>query len=309
MKNRVLLVIIAVLLLIFCGCTQKITDGTASQGGQITFGEETSQTPTGEDDRQEETALPVLHTAIADGTNENRFESVHHVGDYGYEQNLIWCERIIENVTVIPIESADADTWYTDGTVVCAFDKLLPGEAIKLDIMVPEGFPSHAISYYADGVRYVCAIGYNGRDGGISFVEIDVIEKPETDTHPEEGFTAVIHSIRDENGGVHVTVEEVTIESSSAWHVWAALKEKNSDVIPRTAYLNSFSTEGNTGRLDLAEGIYNANLGSMFEAYMLDAIADTYLKTYNLEKLYLTVDGELYESGHIVIDEPFELPQ
>lgn len=297
MKRKALL-IIAALLLMLCGCAQNTDPADSidpSDNAEITA-----------TDTVVETAAPVLQTEIADGTNEDRFECVHHVGDYGYEQNLIWCERAIENVTIIPIESEDAYTWYTDCTVVCAFDELLPSEAIKLDMMVPEGFPSHAISYYADGVRYAYSIGYNGRDGGISFSEIELVEKSKT---AETLFNAYIYAIEGVDGEIKLVPEETAVESNSAWHVWAALKERNSDYIPKTAYLNSFTVDGTDGTLDLSAGIYSANLGSMFEAKMLEAIASTYMKTYGIEKLYITVDGDIYASGHFEIDDAFELSE
>ncbi len=301
--KRIALLIIAALLLMLCGCAQN-----AAPADSIDPSDNAEITPT---DTVVESPDPVLQTEIADGTNENRFECVHHVGDYGYEQNLIWCERKIENVTIIPIESEDAYTWYTDCTVVFAFDELLPSEAIKLDMMVPEGFPSHAISYYADGVRYVYSIGYNGRDGGISFSEIELVEKPKTaeSETAETQFNAYIYAIEGVDGEIKLVPEETAVESNSAWHVWAALKECNSDYIPKTAYLNSFTVDGAEGTLDLSAGIYSANLGSMFEAKMLEAITSTYIKTYGIEKLYITVDGDTYASGHFEIDDAFELSE
>lgn len=306
MKKNVLYIILAAVLVILCACTEKTPSADTAEPSV-----DTGNSVTTENNATDELKEPVLRTAIADGTNESRFDSVKHIGDYGYEQNLIWCERTIQNVTIIPIESEDALTWYTDGTVVCAYDELLPTEALKLDMMIPEGFPSHAISYYADGVRYVYAIGYNGRDGGISFIEIDVAKKPETEESTETvtQFDAVIYVVEATDSGAQLTAKNVTVESSSAWHVWASLKEHNSDIIPRTAYLNGFSVDGLVGTLDLGEGIYGANLGAEFEAEMINAIAKTYLRSYALEKLYITVDGEIYSGGHFEIEEAFTLSE
>jgi len=48
------------------------------------------------------------------------------------------------------------------------------GTAIALTMLIPEGMPTHAIRACVDGQYRVWAMGYNGRIGGISFVEIEL---------------------------------------------------------------------------------------------------------------------------------------
>ncbi len=311
MKRKAMICIVA-LMIVFCGCAGEpmpINDGanqvdevvTATDSDVISV---TDSEITDNVENEVTQAAPVLQTAIADENNVNNFETVHHVGDYGYEQNLIWCERKIENVEIIPIETVDAETWYVNDAAVFSAGELLPGSAILLDLLVPEGYPSHGISYCADGVQYVYSIGYNGRDGGLSFVEIELTDKPKA-----ESFSATVYSIEDTEGTLKLNGKETTVESSSAWHVWAQVKEQNSSYIPKTAYLNSFTVAGTQGRLDLGDGIYSANLGSEYGTKMLEAIANTYIVSYNLDSLYITVNGEAYSDGHIVLDEALALSE
>lgn len=49
--------------------------------------------------------------------------------------------------------------------------------------------------------------------------------------------------------------------------------------------------------------IKDMNLGSGPETMMLQAIADTLGDYYNVDKVYITVDGKSYESGHVIVDE------
>jgi len=41
------------------------------------------------------------------------------------------------------------------------------------------------------------------------------------------------------------------------------------------------------------------NAGSGYEAMILQSIANTFGQYYNAQKVYLTIDNKLYESGHI----------
>lgn len=311
MKRKVMICIVA-LMIVFCGCAGEpmpiddnanpVDEAVIATDSDVISVTDDEITDVGESESTQ--AAPVLQTAIADENNVKNFEVVHHVGSYGYEQNLIWCERKIENVEVLPIEAVDVDTWYVNGTAVFTADELLPGNAILLDLLVPEGYPSHGISYYADGVQYVYSIGYNGRDGGISFVEIELTDKPKV-----ESFSATVYSIEENDGILKLNAKKTEVESSSAWHVWAQVKEQNSSYIPKTAYLNSFTVDGAQGRLDLDEGIYSANLGSEYGVKMIEAIANTYIVSYSLDSLYITVNGEVYSDGHVILDEALALSE
>ena len=46
------------------------------------------------------------------------------------------------------------------------------------------------------------------------------------------------------------------------------------------------------------------NVGSGVESLLLQAIANTYIENTDASKVMIRVEGELYESGHIYLDEP-----
>lgn len=113
----------------------------------------------------------------------------------------------------------------------------------------------------------------------------------------------IVYVAQDKDGQAVAEPVEVMLESHSAWHLWTAVKENN-PLIPSHAYLNSFEIQADTGYLDLDPGIYDANVGSSFEGVMLEAIAGSFLDTYGISQIYITVDGEIYEGGHVYLDFP-----
>jgi len=83
-------------------------------------------------------------------------------------------------------------------------------------------------------------------------------------------------------------------------------KAKNEDYLP----LVSTNTKINSmykGKNDIAyvdfsqELIEDMNVGSGFEALVLQCITNTIGNYYDVKKVYITVGGKLYESGHIVM--------
>ncbi len=305
MKKLILILLITALTAYLCACNPG--DKDTSQDQPASDLSDSSHLTDGEVSDDEVNLA--LKTAITSEADLSQFEYIYHWGDYGYEQNLIWCTKPITDVSVISVFSENAITWYSDQTPLYSLETLSPGEAINLDMMIPEGMPNRAFCFSADGTRYTYALVYNGRDGGISLVEIGIdgdLTQSQSQYAPD-GFTACIYVV-EETANANVVLEKnnYTLESSSAWHVWSKLKQLNS-IIPANAYLNSFDIDGDTGYLDMAEGIYAANVGSEYESKMIQAISNTFLETYNLSEIYLTVNGSAYESGHITIDGPLSL--
>ena len=239
-------------------------------------------------------ADPTPKTAVTTQEKAAEFTDFFSWGMDSEEENLVWWDVEVQNVQCICV-FPEGDIWYTDETVVDSLEKLLPGQVLNLEMMIPEGAPSHAIRYEYQGQTYCYALGYNGKDGGIAFVQIE----PQLRTQ----VSATVYVVADRDGQAVADPVEVTVESSSAWHLWAAIKEHNS-VIPANAYLNRFTVEGDTGYLDLDPGIYAANVGASFEAVMLEAIAMSFKDSYGVSQLYITVDGEVYEGGHVILDFP-----
>lgn len=55
--------------------------------------------------------------------------------------------------------------------------------------------------------------------------------------------------------------------------------------------------------LDLSSEFYELNFGSSAEALLLDSIANSFIEKFDIEKLKLTVDGDNYTSGHIILED------
>lgn len=165
MKKALLLVLIISLIISIFSCkdTPDITDETT-----VGITEETTAQITTEVDE-----IPFeLYTAHNGIQSDDAFDKVYTWGNYGYERNYVWSNKPIYNVSLLYIASDTELEWDLGRESEYTLEVLMPGEAVCLDIMVPEGFPSHAFCYEYEGEKHIMAIGYNGRDGGITFSEI-----------------------------------------------------------------------------------------------------------------------------------------
>jgi len=104
----------------------------------------------------------------------SRFGSVHTIDiPSGYvEENLIWWDCDVSDVFVFELVWDENYEQAAIGSAVYTLDSLAAGDALLLSAYVPEVIPSHGISASIDGAQSFWALGYNGRDGGLSFVEI-----------------------------------------------------------------------------------------------------------------------------------------
>jgi len=64
-----------------------------------------------------------------------------------------------------------------------------------------------------------------------------------------------------------------------------------------------FNKDDNSVYIDLSkEFVTEMNAGAGFENMILKSLANTLGKYYNVQNIYLTIDGGLYESGHILLE-------
>lgn len=121
----------------------------------------------------------------------------------------------------------------------------------------------------------------------------------------------------DEDSSVTATIYVSDFESESIVDKEVKLKEvtantifdelKNEDIVVSDANVKDFtkyeSPDNKTiGVLNLSEEFYNFNLGAGFESMMLNSIAKTYIENFDLDKFKILVEGEEYESGHILVE-------
>ncbi len=74
---------------------------------------------------------------------------------------------------------------------------------------------------------------------------------------------------------------------------------------PEGVTVNSFSISNDVAYIDLSEEFGKAlEKGTMGEAIVSGSFVNTIIKYYNVERVYFTVEGKIFESGHITYDEP-----
>ncbi|MGL5348356.1 MAG: GerMN domain-containing protein [Peptostreptococcaceae bacterium] len=117
-----------------------------------------------------------------------------------------------------------------------------------------------------------------------------------------EKVTATIYI--SDSQGENLIDKEVNIKEVAANSLFNELKFHN--VIPKDTKLNSFDkfidNNENIGIINFSKEFYDFNLGSSGEVLMLNSIAKTYLENLNLDKFKILVDGEEYQSGHILYE-------
>ncbi len=271
-------------------------------------------------------SAPPVVTTTADGTliaeiTEDKhfmqFDIFYTFGDDEYEDYVLWCKAEMTDFYIVALHP-DTEQWVTDGVKLFEKDKITPKEAVNYIRMVPEGFPSDAIVYTANGKTYMYAVGYNGRDGGISLIEIDRLivdpdaftttttttttTKKKTTTTKATTTTAKsteemmeIYWVSDE---LAIYAREMTIESNSKWHVWKALKSLNKQIPSKCSLLSGDMLKGKNGImvLDFSAEFMDV-ITSMKGRPVLEAIANTYIINYDLQAVRFTVDGEYVESA------------
>lgn len=82
-----------------------------------------------------------------------------------------------------------------------------------------------------------------------------------------------------------------------------AVKESALPLISTNTKINSlYLGKGNIVYIDFSKSfVEDMNLGSGFEAAVLQCITNTLGNYYGVKKVYITIEGKPYESGHIVM--------
>ena len=295
-------------------------------------------TTTAESKPEEDLSLPQqpvvsgeLHADIATDELMSKFGLIYSFGSDEYENYIFWCEAEMTDFYIVELYP-DVEMWTTNGIHLFDAEKIAPNEAINYRRTVPEGFPTDAVVYTALGTTYMYAIGYNGRDGGITLVEIDrlfVDGNQATDNTSDSADTEAVTTTSTttttkttttttkattttttatassefmaeifwvSNTG-EVFPREMTIESNSKWHVWKALKQLNEAIPTSCSFLGSETIKGRNGVvvLDFSDDLL---LLEDFEHghLILQAIANTYIEAYGWNAIRFKVEGEYLDN-------------
>lgn len=79
-------------------------------------------------------------------------------------------------------------------------------------------------------------------------------------------------------------------------------------VLPEDTAVNTLAQEGTQLKIDLNDTFRNhlCTMGTAGERILVGSVVNTFLSAYGAQTVFLTVDGELLESGHVVYDFPLE---
>lgn len=101
-----------------------------------------------------------------------------------------------------------------------------------------------------------------------------------------------------------ITNKEINLNELNANSLFDELKNQN--VISKNTVLNSYDSYKKNNKLigiiDFSKEFYDFNLGSSGESLMLNSIAKTYIENFKLDKFKILIDGNEYESGHILFE-------
>lgn len=132
----------------------------------------------------------------------------------------------------------------------------------------------------------------------------DFKQNSDSKTKKDTSVIATIYTSDSESE--NIINKEVSLKELTAESIFEELK--NANVIVKDAKLNEFDTyrdndDLSVGIANFSSEFYNFNLGSSYESLMLDSIAKTYMENFKLDKFKILVNGEEYESGHILFTE------
>lgn len=106
--------------------------------------------------------------------------------------------------------------------------------------------------------------------------------------------TAVIYTVDGDNGRLD---KKMVITNGEPRDIVDALIENGS--LPEGVVLNSFSYEGVTGRIDMNKVYGDAVCsGTYAEWKYISVLINSFLESYKLEQIWLTIDGETLVTGH-----------
>ncbi|MEF9992235.1 MAG: GerMN domain-containing protein [Romboutsia sp.] len=135
------------------------------------------------------------------------------------------------------------------------------------------------------------------------------IDEPSDDNYGEiavgnEGIIATIFMTND--NGDDLVNKNVLVKNLDENSLLEELKDCNI-VVKETNLINfnTYTTDDdlNVGVANFSKEFYDFNLGSSYESMMLNSVAKTYMDNFKLDKFKILVDGNEYQSGHILFNE------
>ena len=121
-----------------------------------------------------------------------------------------------------------------------------------------------------------------------------------TEEKQQEDSNAEIHFIDPETE--EMVTEQIEVDEVNETTIWEQLKEK--EIVPKESNVNSLKQEGKALYLDVDDkfGEYFRGQGSTGESYVISSIVNSYLDTFDAEKIQITENGEVLTSSHTMYE-------
>ncbi|GIM29126.1 hypothetical protein CPJCM30710_17920 [Clostridium polyendosporum] len=181
-------------------------------------------------------------------------------------------------------------------------DITTPSGKYKAIEVVTEGSNDKVTDYYAKNVGLVKSIFTSGKDEITSS-----LSKIEENVSLVERISFFYPNINDNK--IYYQIKELSFKTNDITRqvleeAYKGTVNKNlGKVFSQNTKINSlYLNKDNTVYIDLNSAfLTEMNAGSGYESMILQSIANTFGKYYNSQKVILTIDNKLYESGHIAM--------
>lgn len=182
-------------------------------------------------------------------------------------------------------------------------DVATPSGNYKAIEVVTESGNDKTIDYYAKDVGLVKSVFTSG--GSEITSSLSKIEENVTLTqkisffYPNVSDDKIYYKDKD----ISFKTNDITREVIAAAYKESVNSKLGSVFSPNTKINSLYLNKDGMVYIDLNKAfITDMNAGSGYESMILQSIANTFGKYYNSEKVILTVDNNLYESGHIIME-------
>lgn len=169
--------------------------------------------------------------------------------------------------------------------------------------VITEYEDSKTMDYYVSGIGIVKSVFSSGE-----YEVISALENIEKDKKISQDVSLYYPDEEEQIQKVDAELEFGTNDSAEkvlAQALRTNVPENAVSVIGENAKINRlyFEQESSTARIDLSEEfVTEMNAGSYYESLILQCLANTLGNYAMSQKMALTIDGGVYESGHIVIE-------
>lgn len=238
---------------------------------------------------------------------DDRVAEVFSSGEVYYRENFLEKTGTEEILLMEPIKKGT--TWTLDDSRVrtitgTSVDVKVPSGSYKAIEVTTEGPNDKIVDYYAENVGLVKSVFVSGEGGDEVTSSLSDVQENASVVQQIRFFYPNIN-----DGKIYFKTKPISFKTNDITKktLEKAYKEPVENglgkVLSPNAQINSlYLNKDNMVYVDLNKAfISEMNAGSMYESMILQCIANTFGSYYQAEKVLLTIDGELYESGHIAL--------